>query len=1424
MGFFSSLAGKAAVKAKGAASTVKKTAVKAKDVYKAYKAIPRDAAALGARAVTDIKAGKGLGAIGRGEGLNTTQNTTVGALKGASETAFSLGRLGDKGLAKLTSPLVKSVSQTPEMQAKLDQAATSLKPVGTAQKVGYGAEKIAETLYVGSKVSTGQKMVAKIPVLGKTLATKAPKIVQAGIQAGVDGLLGAGQSVLIDLSKGEKDWNKIKKNAKTSAVISAALPVAMGSAGGLIKGASHQVGQKEGLLKGLKNVGEETLSGAGLMSTPQRALDRTGNLGYQLSKKLSKLEDSDNDAVSAIATKARDFTKNYLDDRAPILRDFAGKLREAGASTDDITLAANAQARGRTVDPRTISKAYDQRAHFQRIAAGDDVGRLADDTDTYADMLTKLETTRTGTEGAESLANVQSKLDDFLATKSPEQLEKIKQAHESTVRAFNQAELAEDVAAGLISKEGADAAMQKYPNYSKQFILDYYDDAEKASTNNRQMSRTLSEIGWKPRLEKARGDLEAMKASQANILSSMIREKKRALNSEVLTMVNLDKKNAAGVFEPVWTEADEVAKTELLGNMRIQSGFKEAIKGEIDNVSQAGRVELSKQKLADRKTAQKLAKDIREEARKKGYDVKKTFNSLFDSEKKDISIAASKEINNQTKALSKEAKRQAKIAGTLFGRIGSKHARSAVVGESKKFNKNMRELVAKELGFIDELSEKFSTAARAQADDFINVGRQNSEAAKSAFLEEAAEVRWQKIMDSTDEQLMPLLDDLAKTNADKQEIFQQLKTLRDKAKAANTIDTVPVFNNGVKEFYKVKDRAVLDYFKGVEKSDDNQLTSMLKFAADWTRKTATQYNPVFAFKNAMIDYQTAQSNLPAGMALTFDDWAKGFGSADELVSGVKKGKNISKESKELLDLGIPLTSFGRNLAKVDSDDLTKIIKGSKASLNPIKQIMSGVERSEFATRYAVVKAAKRAGVTDPNELRELARNATIDFSVSGQNIREFNKVIPFLNARVQGLRNTMKAIAKDPAGFTRKQQLLSIYPQLMVDQWNKKFDMSRIPEHERDNNLIFVIRETKDPETGKPDLIRFSIPRADGQKLFPIFMEALQDDTKTTPEKAATILKSLAEFTPVDQYPMLGGALTNTAIGLTFNKDWRGYDIVPASKLSGPNRSHRSENTSPTITKFTDKLADLTGRTEHKDGLIDLSPKKTEFIVKTLGGGVTTKALQAIDAGVGLMTEGKPPGAPDFGIDAIMSKIPGPGEILKSGQLSVDPEMAKQQAEIEQADKLKKYNVKEEADRIINTIMDAPVEERKEIIQKLQAEGALTEDVKDKIKDTMKQKKYVGGINPAAPNLVKSKQIVNYIDAAKTPEQKKKRLEEIQNANLLSDNVKDYMVAQKFVDKMNAAKTQEEKKQILERFAPSMSEKVKAAAMEIKKSEPYFTP
>lgn len=1419
MGLLSKLTGKVASKTKDAYGAATKVASKAKDLYVAKKNIVPDAINLGAKAVSDVKAGKGLGAIGRGEGLSTTQNTTVGAIKGAGETVISLGKLGDKGLAKLTSPLTKSVSQTPEMQAKIDQAKTAMKPVGTAQTVGYAGEKIAEAFAVPTKRLTNvtlktlggaQKVTGAFPVVGKVLGKNAPKAVQTLIQSSADGLVGAGQSVITDLAKGEKDWKKIAKNAKTSAALSVALPLAVGGTGGLIKGASHQVGQKEGVLKTLKNMGEETLAGAGLVNTPQRALDRAGNLGYQMSKKLAKAEMSENDVVSSAAKGMRDITNNWLDDRAPIMRDFVGRIKEAGGSSDDAAEALNAVQRTKNVDARVLGKAYKQNAAFAQIAAGDDIAKLVDDTDEYADMMTKLETVRTGDEGVASLQRVQDKMDEFVASRKPEELEKIKQAHEATVRAYNQAELAEDVAAGLISQEAADAAMAKYPNYSKQVILEYFKDGAKEGSKNK-MIKTLSDIGWKGRVEKARGDLNAMSATQANLLGTMIRDKKRSVNQEIMTMVKMDAKYGAGVFEPVWTIDDEITKKEILGRMRIQTGFKEALVDEISNVKELGKLELTKQKKADIAEAKRIAKEIRLQAKKKGSDVKGVFKSIFDQDRKNVIKEGAKEINKQTSAITKEASRQSKAVGAILGRSGSSFARKSVMKDLAGYNETKKNLVAQELGLIDELANKFSSAADEQAALYSRIGKEASLTASKSFLDDALETRWSKIMSATDTELIPLIDDLQATNAEKQLLFKQFKELRDKTEGASPLETVTVFNNGVKETYIIRDSSVLDYFKKVEKEDNSKIMKVLKFAGDWTRKTATQYNPVFGFKNAIIDYQNANSNLPAGMTLAIDEWIDGFTKSKQLVSGLKPGEKVDDTIQYMMDNGIPLTSFGKELSKKDSKALSSIIKGKEASMNPLNVVMDGISQSELATRYAVVKAAKRAGITDPNQIRELAKNATIDFSVSGSTMKEVNKIVPFLNARTQALRNTLTAIAKDPAGFTRKQQLMSIYPQLMVDQWNKRFDLSRIPEYERDNNIILVLGEKTD-EDGNKDIKRISIPRSDGQKIFPKIMEAMMDETKTAAEKTAQMVKSFAQFSPVDGMPQLGGSFGNAITGLRTNKDWRGYDIVPQSSIDGPNRSQVSKSTSPTIRKGTEFLAKLTGQTETSDGAIDLSPKKTEFLAKTIGGGVTTQILKGADAAFNYADTG----------ELNMSKLPGVDVAYREDALPVDPKIVEQNKEFEKADKLKKFNTSEKAKELLNQIKETPKEERGALLDKLSESGELTADVQEKMKAEVKKKGYVGGVNPSASNLIKSKEILTYLDKAKTPEEKSARYDELEKANLLSDGAKDYMMAWKFVEKLNEAKTPAEKEAIIDKFAPKMTEEVKKAAIDIKKMQPYL--
>ena len=224
----------------------------------------------------------------------------------------------------------------------------------------------------------------------------------------------------------------------------------------------------------------------------------------------------------------------------------------------------------------------------------------------------------------------------------------------------------------------------------------------------------------------------------------------------------------------------------------------------------------------------------------------------------------------------------------------------------------------------------------------------------------------------------------------------------------------------------------------------------------------------------------------------------------------------------------------------------------------------------------------------------------------------------------------------------------------MVDQWNKQFDLSTIPPYERDNNIIFVLGYKTD-EDGNRDVKRFSIPRSDGQKIFPKIMDVMSDNTKTAQEKTIEMIKSFSQFSPVDGMPQLGGSFGNALTGLRTNKDWRGYDIVPQSTINGPNRAQVSKSTSPTIRGLTETVAKLTGQTEYEDGKIDLSPKKTEFLVKTLGGGVGTEILKGIDAVANYKKTGK----------INMSKLPGASVLYREDAMSVDPKISEQNKELE---------------------------------------------------------------------------------------------------------------------------------------------------------------
>lgn len=122
------------------------------------------------------------------DALNAAKDLAVGAIKGAGSTILGIGELGTKIFGTLGGANVKGTSRFAEQQRQ-----TTLKPTTTAQKVGFGAEQIAEFFVPGG--ITGK--IAK----GAGVATSAGKVSRLGSfasrladQAIGDVAISAGQS------------------------------------------------------------------------------------------------------------------------------------------------------------------------------------------------------------------------------------------------------------------------------------------------------------------------------------------------------------------------------------------------------------------------------------------------------------------------------------------------------------------------------------------------------------------------------------------------------------------------------------------------------------------------------------------------------------------------------------------------------------------------------------------------------------------------------------------------------------------------------------------------------------------------------------------------------------------------------------------------------------------------------------------------------------------------------------------------------------------------------------------------------------------------------------------------------------------------------------------------------------------------------
>ena len=230
------------------------------------------------------------------------------------------------------------------------------------------------------------------------------------------------------------------------------------------------------------------------------------------------------------------------------------------------------------------------------------------------------------------------------------------------------------------------------------------------------------------------------------------------------------------------------------------------------------------------------------------------------------------------------------------------------------------------------------------------------------------------------------------------------------AKGASGKISIPVFKNGIKEFYLVKDLEVYEAMRGIGGVKTDLMTKILQFPSTILRDTVTR-DPGFIMVNLLRD--TLSSAVTAGNI--------GFGEGD-FTPVVDTLKGMFSDMSDLEKFGI---IGGYDFANDEGSVVDLMAKARRREgLTPDNGItaqdafyklwdgLGGLTtKSDGATRLGVYKAVynnlKERGYTEAQAQSEAAYQGLeiINFGRRGNSVlfRYLTSAVPFLNARIQGL-------------------------------------------------------------------------------------------------------------------------------------------------------------------------------------------------------------------------------------------------------------------------------------------------------------------------------------------------------------------------------------------------------------------------------------
>jgi len=288
----------------------------------------------------------------------------------------------------------------------------------------------------------------------------------------------------------------------------------------------------------------------------------------------------------------------------------------------------------------------------------------------------------------------------------------------------------------------------------------------------------------------------------------------------------------------------------------------------------------------------------------------------------------------------------------------------------------------------------------------------------------------------------------------------------------------------------------------------------------------------------------------------------------------------------------------------------------------LRAVENIVGRTEELTRIQQYGGMKNALINEGRTAidaqllaSKAARENTANFARSGSWGRVLNKVIPFLNAGIQGARQLDRSFQNNPKGTVAKLTIGLFLPTAAVTAWNlsderRKTVYEDIDKFEKENNLILIPDNPTKDEQGRWNVIKIPIPPglANLSSLIRRPMEAANGlDPVRFKEIASNLITAGTSF-DLSSGSKVASTFTPQAIKpfieTTTNKNlFTGKDIVPSQMRNLPPEEQ--------VYNYTSQAArDLGAR-------LNMSPLKVENFIKTSMGGVGSQLINAYDIALG---------------------------------------------------------------------------------------------------------------------------------------------------------------------------------------------------------------